>query len=152
MSYYIIISYDLSYHNMPFLTMSCHAMPCYAMPCYAMPYHAMPYHTIYQVLLFSRCGFMKFEMHIYYTCTLTLFQGIFKMSYSCQHFPLTVSKNNIQKLDCICCNEKLMSCHSQIMLSIPFHVMKNNTMSQIAIPYNMNHTVPCHTKSYYILI
>ena len=33
------------------------------------------------------------------TCPLKY--SFFKVSYSCQHFPLTVSKNNIRQLDCI---------------------------------------------------
>ena len=87
---------------------------------------------------------------------LTMFQGIFKMFYSCQHFPLTVSKKNKQTkttVKSLIVNVAMKNLYHVIRnkcYAIPCHAMLNNTMSQIAIPYNMHHVIllhaiPCHT-------
>ena len=139
--------------------MPCHAIFCHVMHCHAMPCHIIPY-IVYQVLLFSRCGCMKFEMHIYNTCTLTLYQGVFKMSYSCQHnniFLLLFPKTIFKSLIAYVAMKSLCHVICKLCYVMPCLVMKNNTMSQISIPYNrihiiLFHAIPSHTISSYNII
>ena len=132
--YHNIISIVISYH-----VISYHAMPCHATPCHAMPCHVMPYYTIYQVLLFSRCGFMKFAIQtlLYmYKCS-RFFQGIFEIFYSYQHFTLTVCHT--------------MSYYIKIPYQLSYHAMPSHAISCHAMPcHDMTcHTMPCHaTPSY----
>ena len=111
---HIMSCHAMPCHAMSRHVMSCPAMPCHAMPCPIMPCHIIPY-IIYQVLLFSRYGFMKFAVHIYFTFMLTIFQGIFEMFYSCQRFPLIVC---------------YITCH------LSYHVIQCH--------FSPCHAMPCH--------
>ena len=145
-------------HAMLCDAMRCHTMPCHAMSFHAKPCHAMPCRTIpyiiYQVILFSRCEFMKFVIHLFYTCMLTTFQGISEMFYSCQHFPLTVCHTMSYyiiisyQLSYHIMSFLIMPCHALPFHASPCHAMQCNVMPCHAMPC---HAIPCHVMSCHIM-
>ena len=132
--------------------MPCHAIFCHVMHCHAMPCHIIPY-IVYQVLLFSRCGCMKFEMHIYNTCTLTLYQGVFKMSYSCQHFNiflLLFPKTIFKSLIAYVAMKSLCHVICKLWYVMPCHVMKK--IQCLKFPYHITGFISYCSMPYQVIL